>query len=86
MLYLLPDIFLKTDRCRDEIKRVVVTSSLGAVVDLATPDGNYTEEDWNESSLKAVEEKGSEAGVMDVYSASKVHAERGMSIDPHEQS
>ena len=58
----------------------MITSSLGAVVDLAsgTGAGTYTEKDWNDGAVKAVEEKGVDAGVMDVYSASKVLAERGM--------
>ena len=40
----------------------------------------YTEEDWNESSLKQVEEKGSAAGILHVYSASKTLAERGLAV------
>ena len=37
----------------------------------------YSEEDWNEAALKDVEEKGAQAGVGVIYSASKVLAERG---------
>ncbi|KAH6910648.1 D-lactaldehyde dehydrogenase [Coprinopsis sp. MPI-PUGE-AT-0042] len=58
------------------IKRIIVTSSLGAVVNPTDAPRAYTEEDWNESSLKEVEEKGAEAGVRVIYRASKVLAER----------
>ncbi|KAH6877039.1 D-lactaldehyde dehydrogenase [Coprinopsis sp. MPI-PUGE-AT-0042] len=59
-----------------EIKRVVITSSMSAVArDNETPR-LYTEEDWNDTAVKAVEEKGAEAGAYVVYSASKVLAER----------
>ncbi|KAH6883771.1 D-lactaldehyde dehydrogenase [Coprinopsis sp. MPI-PUGE-AT-0042] len=64
---------------KNGIKRVVVTSSLAAVAsysDPQGPSGDFTEEDWNETSVKTVEEKGIEAGVMEVYSASKVLAEK----------
>ncbi|KAH6910649.1 D-lactaldehyde dehydrogenase [Coprinopsis sp. MPI-PUGE-AT-0042] len=61
---------------KDGIKRIVVTSSLGAVSSLTEGPRAYTEEDWNEYSLKEVEEKGAEAGVLVIYSASKVLAER----------
>jgi nucleoside-diphosphate-sugar epimerase len=63
-----------------EIKRVVVTSSLAAVTSDTKTPRVYTEEDWNDATVKVVEEKGAEAGVGAVYSASKVLAERGQSI------
>ncbi|KAH6890876.1 D-lactaldehyde dehydrogenase [Coprinopsis sp. MPI-PUGE-AT-0042] len=62
---------------KSDIKRVVITSSLGAVASMGNPPRTYTEEDWNELSLKAVEEKGSDAGVLEIYSASKTRAEKG---------
>jgi hypothetical protein len=45
---------------------------------MADPPRAYDEKDWNDSALKAVEEKGAEAGVHTMYNASKVLAERGM--------
>jgi hypothetical protein len=59
---------------------VVITSSLTAVATYADPEAlnhTFTDKDWNETSVKAVEEKGVEAGFVDVYSASKVLAEKG---------
>lgn len=61
---------------QEGIKRIVVTSSISAVANATDPPRHYTEDDWNESSLKEVEEKGSEAGVQTIYAASKVLAER----------
>ncbi|THG95051.1 hypothetical protein EW026_g6529 [Hermanssonia centrifuga] len=58
------------------VKRVVVTSSCAAVL---TADPNprvFTEDDWNELSVKEVETKGSEASAFDKYRASKTLAER----------
>lgn len=43
------------------------------------PGASYSEDDWNEAALKDVEEKGAQAGVGVIYSASKVLAERGTS-------
>ncbi|KAH6883768.1 hypothetical protein BKA70DRAFT_1575355 [Coprinopsis sp. MPI-PUGE-AT-0042] len=37
---------------------------------------SLTEEHWNEAALEIVEEKGAEAGALQIYSASKVLAER----------
>jgi nucleoside-diphosphate-sugar epimerase len=62
------------------LKRLVITSSVAAVVD-PNPRGEkhsggppYTmdEEDWNEYSPKVVEEKGVDAPGSDKYRASKV--------------
>lgn len=61
---------------------MVITSSLAAVASYSDPQGlsrTFTEQDWNETSVKIVEEKGIDAGFADVYSASKTLAERGAS-------
>ncbi|KAH6907385.1 hypothetical protein BKA70DRAFT_1563288 [Coprinopsis sp. MPI-PUGE-AT-0042] len=67
-------------KCKNDIKRVVLTSSFAAAASSSDPPPNpprpLTEENWNESALKAVKEKGAEAGVQHIYSASKVLAER----------
>jgi hypothetical protein len=69
------------------VKRVVITTSLAAVAcasDAPSPSEGLVrarelnEEDWNETCLKAVENKGAEAGVEHVHAASKVLAERGL--------
>jgi hypothetical protein len=43
----------------------------------ATTPRVYTEEDWNDAAVKMIEEKGAEAGVFVMYSASKVLSEKG---------
>ena len=57
------------------VKRIVVTSSTAAVLQ---PDPNpriFSEEDWNQLSIKEVETKGREAGNVEKYRASKTLAE-----------
>lgn len=59
------------------VQRVVTTSSVAAVLDASKPTGTiYTENDWNVSSVKAVEEKGKDAASFDKYRASKTLAEK----------
>ncbi|KAH6883769.1 D-lactaldehyde dehydrogenase [Coprinopsis sp. MPI-PUGE-AT-0042] len=57
---------------KSDIKRVVITSSIGAVASPFDPPPPFplTEENWNETAPKMVKEKGTDAG------ASKVLAER----------
>lgn len=59
------------------VKRVVITSSVAAIVSPKekTPF-TFTEEDWNEVSTAAVEKLGSKARPADKYNASKTLAER----------
>jgi hypothetical protein len=47
---------------------------------MADPPRAYSEKDWNETSVKLVEEKGSEAGWIEIYSTSKVKAEKGVHV------
>lgn len=59
------------------VKRVVVTSSGGAVWNFTEPGCHtFDESSWNETVLKEVEAKGREADPMAKYCASKVFAER----------
>lgn len=58
------------------VKRVVVTASTAAVLQADPNPRVFTEEDWNELSLKAVEAKGREATPFEKYCTSKVLAER----------
>ncbi|KAF7296278.1 hypothetical protein HMN09_01097100 [Mycena chlorophos] len=59
------------------VKRIVVTSSVAAVMNNSTaPVTTLTEADWNDGSVKAVEEKGRDAPNALKYRASKTLAER----------
>jgi nucleoside-diphosphate-sugar epimerase len=60
------------------VKRVVVTSSCGAIYDISDQPRVFTEADWNQQACKEVEERGRDAGVMHKYRASKTLAEQGM--------
>ncbi|KAI0286184.1 hypothetical protein BC826DRAFT_1093568 [Russula brevipes] len=57
------------------VKRVVLTSSVGAIRE-AGVNRVFTESDWNDASVDAVNAKGSEAGPLLIYLASKTLAER----------
>ncbi|KAF8608520.1 D-lactaldehyde dehydrogenase [Ceratobasidium sp. AG-I] len=59
------------------VQRVVITSSAATILDTSKPTGTiYTENDWNISSLKEVEEKGKDAAGVSKYRASKILAEK----------
>ncbi|KAH7337246.1 hypothetical protein B0J17DRAFT_719150 [Rhizoctonia solani] len=62
--------------CGPEVKRLICTSSISAIIDpMKPPGGVYTDDDWNTWSVKQVELKGRDAK-WDKYRASKVLAER----------
>ncbi|KAF8608519.1 NAD(P)-binding protein [Ceratobasidium sp. AG-I] len=68
------------------VQRVVVTSSVAAVLDASKPTGTiYTENDWNVSSIKEVEEKGKAAAGGDKYRASKTLAEKAAWAEVEQQ-
>ncbi|KAI0325903.1 NAD-P-binding protein [Cubamyces sp. BRFM 1775] len=70
---------IKTAAEHKTIKRVVITSSTGAVAEtLRTPEEThvYTEEEWNDYALDMVTKLGKAAPGTEKYSASKVLAER----------
>ncbi|KAG8910072.1 methylglyoxal reductase (NADPH-dependent) gre2, partial [Tulasnella sp. 408] len=59
------------------VKRVVITSSVAAIVyDKGREGVTYDESDWNTESPKEIEEKGRNAAGLHKYRASKVLAER----------
>jgi len=63
------------------VKRIVVTSSTAAVLeDLPSPKV-FSEVDWNNQSLKEVEERGRDAHPMMKYRASKTLAEKGENLE-----
>ncbi|KAH7098848.1 hypothetical protein BKA62DRAFT_660243, partial [Auriculariales sp. MPI-PUGE-AT-0066] len=60
------------------VRRIVVTSSVAAI-DAPKEDAYvYTENDWNDASVREVKEKGSKASAGCKYSASKTLAERAV--------
>ena len=60
------------------VKKVILTGSIAAVLELGREEKkHYTENDWNEVSVKTVEEKGADAGAVVIYIASKTLAEKG---------
>ncbi|PCH42497.1 NAD(P)-binding protein [Wolfiporia cocos MD-104 SS10] len=60
----------------DTMKRVVVTSSCGAVIEYSDKPRRFSEADWNEQAVTEVQEKGKAADSLFKYYASKVLAER----------
>ncbi|KAF8178849.1 NAD(P)-binding protein [Mycena galopus ATCC 62051] len=59
------------------VKRVVVTSSCAAVVDIEPEPKTFTELDWCQQAPKEIAEKGRAASPISKYRASKTLAERG---------
>lgn len=57
------------------VKRVVVTSSIAAIIEPKDKPYVFTEADWNDADPKKVEEKGRDAEGPSKYSASKTLAE-----------
>ncbi|KAH6904342.1 D-lactaldehyde dehydrogenase [Coprinopsis sp. MPI-PUGE-AT-0042] len=58
------------------IKRVVITSSTGAITNFPAPEGVFSEKDWNDESIKHAAENGEGADPSIVYCASKTLAEK----------
>ncbi|KAH9896116.1 NAD-P-binding protein [Cubamyces lactineus] len=58
------------------VKRVIITSSIAAVVNTYAPSGVYTEEVWNDDAVKTVREQGRDAPGDLKYNASKALSER----------
>ncbi|KAJ7079512.1 hypothetical protein C8R43DRAFT_1083223 [Mycena crocata] len=58
------------------VKRVVVTSSTAAVMNLSTEPQVLSELDWNDQAVKDIEENGRKAAAPAKYRASKTLAER----------
>ncbi|KAF8987069.1 D-lactaldehyde dehydrogenase [Cyathus striatus] len=57
------------------IKRVIYTSTIGAVMRKVAEPTLLSEKDWNDESIKEVEELGKDASVIEKYMASKTIAE-----------
>ncbi|TIB82311.1 NAD(P)-binding protein [Wallemia mellicola] len=58
------------------LKRVVITSSIAAIFEPTTEEVVFTEESWNEFSIRQVNEKQDKATPADIYRASKSLAEK----------
>ncbi|KAH9946473.1 NAD(P)-binding protein [Amylocystis lapponica] len=58
------------------VKRVVITSSAGAVLTADDKPRTFSEADWNDAVIAEVNEKGSEASGLAKYRASKTLAEK----------
>lgn len=63
---------------RSSIRRIVITSSCGAVVHVSSEPKVFSELDWNEQSIQVVEESGKAASPVMKYRASKTLAEKGI--------
>ena len=60
------------------MQRIVITSSGAAVITVPQSKPTvYTEQDWNSSSVKVVEEMGNKSPPVIAYYASKTLAEKG---------
>lgn len=58
------------------MKRIVVTSSVAAVLEVVPNAPIFTENDWNTQAVHEVETKGKDSSAADKYRASKTLAER----------
>ena len=58
------------------VKRIVVTSSVAAVLEILPDPPIFTENDWNTQAVVEVETKGKASSPADKYRASKTLAER----------
>lgn len=58
------------------VRRIVLTSSVAAVRETQPTARNFDETNWNNAAVEAVKSKGSAAGPVMIYLASKTLAER----------
>lgn len=71
------DITLIISPTRPSVKRIVITSSVSAIIEPKDQvPYTFTESDWNEDSPRNVEKYGAKATNLDKYNASKTLAER----------
>ena len=71
------------DRISTTIKRIVILSSTAAISTARDPGRVFTEEDWNDAAVNAVEKYGKGATGAEKYSASKTLGEKGNSNEYH---
>jgi nucleoside-diphosphate-sugar epimerase len=58
------------------LKRLILTSSLAAVREVTTVPRTFSESNWNEAAVESVKTRGSAAGPVTIYLASKTLAEK----------
>ena len=58
------------------VQRIAITSSCAAVLTPSPQPGLFSEDDWNEASIKNTEAQGRDATPIEKYRASKTLAER----------
>ena len=58
------------------LKRLILTSSLVAVREVTTVPRTFSESNWNEAAVESVKTRGSAAGPVTIYLASKTLAEK----------
>jgi nucleoside-diphosphate-sugar epimerase len=58
------------------LKRLILTSSVAAVRNQSTVPSTFNESNWNDPAVETVKTKGSEAGPVLIYLASKTLAEK----------
>lgn len=62
---------------RPAVQRIVITSSMAAIMEPKAQPTTFSEKDWNNISLMEIETKGREATPLHKYRASKTLAEKG---------
>jgi len=67
---------IQSNTPKGAVRRVVVTSSVAAILSTVTEPTVFTEADWNDESPKEIEEHGAKASAVHKYRASKSLAER----------
>ena len=60
-----------------QVQRIVITSSVAAVMSLVPKPTVFSEKDWNLASIKEIQEKGNKSAPFTAYLASKTLAEKG---------
>lgn len=70
-------VYRRSIHRRPSVKRIVVTSSCAAVQEIDPKPRVFSELDWNNQSVRAVEENGRDALPGVKYRASKTLAEKG---------
>ena len=62
-----------------QVQRIVITSSVAAVMTLTVSKPTvFSEQDWNLTCIKEIQEKGNKSPPTTVYLASKTLAEKGV--------
>lgn len=65
---------------RTSIQRIVITASGATILEIHPTPKVYSELNWNEQSIREIEEQGTNASNSAKYMASKTLAERGTSV------